>query len=141
MDQISFDISRTVNAVLNPDRIRILDTIEDFKTIPLSMEMPILLYEPVLKAAREGRVSGFGYDPEWLPEDVYGRLIDNFTCEDVLAASDENGYYPISGTMYSDDIDLTDDELYAINTTRDFIRDKILKKTDLDPTDISTSRG
>lgn len=141
MDQISFDISRTVNAVLNPDRIRILNTMDDFKSIPLSMEIPILLFEPVRKAALEGRVSGFGYDPEWLPEDMYGRLIDNFTCEDVLTAKDEDGYYPIQATMFSDDEVLSDDKLYAISETRDYIRNHILKKTDRDPTDIDVCRG
>jgi len=113
MDQLGLDISRTVNAIMNPDNIRILSTIDDFKTIPLRMEIPILMYEPVLKAVREGRMEGFGWDSDWLPtEDVYGRLIENFTCHDVLRDSDEDGWYDISGTSYTDDPDLTDDELY-----------------------------
>ena len=104
--------------------------------------MAILMYEPVRMAFQEGRVEGFGYNPESLPEeDVYGRMIENFTCRDVAAASDEEGYYPISATLYSDDPDLTDDELFAIRSTRRFIRDKILKGTDRDPTAIDLPRG
>ena len=142
MDELNFDISRTVNLIMNPDTFRILDTVEDFRSIPTCMEMAILLYDPVRQGVLEGRMEGFGYDPSTLPEeDVYGRLIDNFTCEDVAGASDEEGYYDISGVLYSDDPDLTDDELYAIRRTRDYIRDKILTGTDRDPTAIDLSRG
>jgi len=68
-------------------------------------------------------------------------LIDNFTCEDVLEASDEDGYYDLSGTLDSTDPDATDDELYALRRTREFILNKILRDTDRDPTCISLTRG
>ncbi len=140
--KLALELSKTVNAILNPDRMRILNSIEDFRSIPLSMEMPILLYEPVRKAFEEGRIYGFGYDPSTLPqEDVYGRLIDNFSCDDVEKAMDEEGYYPITGTMYTDDPDLSDDELWSIARTRDFIRNKILRDTKRDPTDIDSIIG
>jgi hypothetical protein len=106
------------------------------------MELAILMYEPVLQGVREGRLDGFGYDVSSLPdEDVFGRLIDNFTCEDVASSSDDEGYYKVSGTLYSDDPDLSDDDLFAIHKTRDYIRRVILDKTDRDPTDIFVSRG
>ncbi len=68
-------------------------------------------------------------------------MIDNFTCDDVLAASDEQGYYDISATMYSDDPDLSADELHAIWKTRNYILERILADTDRDPTAIDLSRG
>ena len=81
-------------------------------------------------------------DPTTLPEeDVYGRLIDNFTCNDVAVASDNEGYYEIHGTLCSDDPDLTDDEIYAITKTRDYILNKILPDTDRDPCAIDLPRG
>lgn len=142
MDTLSLEISKTVNALINPDRMRILNTIEDFRSIPLSMEMPILLFEPVRRGVEEGRFYGFGYDAGSLPpEDVYGRLLDNFTCEDVAAASDDEGYYSVKGILQSDDPELTDDELWAIARTRDYIRDKLLRDTERDPTDIDSSAG
>ena len=141
MDELNLDLSRTIANIMNPDRIRILDTIDDFKMIPMSMEMPILMFEPVRKLFMEGRVDGFGYDPSTLPEeDVHGRLLDNFTCEDVRGSSDEDGYYPITATLRSDDPDLTDDELWSIRKTRSYIRN-LLEETDRDPTCIELTRG
>lgn len=142
MDALSNDLTRTVNMVMNPDRIRILDTVEDFRSIPPSMELAILMFEPVLQGFKEGRIEGFGYDINTLPEeDIHGRYIDNFTCEDVAEASDDDGYYDIKATFYSDDIDLSEDEVYAIRKTRDYIRNKLLPKTDRDPTNIDMMRG
>jgi hypothetical protein len=141
MDQLTVDLSRTVNALLNPDRFRILESVDDFRSVPLCMEMAIATFEPVRRGILEGRMEGFGYDPLTLPEDVYGRLLDNFTCEDVATASDSEGYYQVSGTLYTDDPDLDDDQLYSIQRTREYIVNKILKDTDRDPTAIDLVRG
>lgn len=142
MDELNFEISRTINLIMNPDRFRILDSIESFQSIPSCMEMAILTFAPVRQGVLEGRMEGFGYAVDSLPEDDdYGRLIDNFTCEDVAAASNEDGYYEITATLYSTDPDLSDDDLYAIRKTRDFIRDKILAETSRDPTAIDLPRG
>lgn len=142
MDALNFEMSRTVNMLINPDRFRILDSIEAYASIPASMEMPILMFEPVRTLFMQGRVEGFGYNPDSLPdEDAYGRLIDNHTCEDVAAASDDEGYYTTTGTVYTDDPEMDDDELYYLRRTREFIRDKILSGTDRDPTAINYPRG
>lgn len=142
MDAINLELSKTVNLILNPDKFRILDTLESFQSIPPCMELPILMFEPIRQGIMEGRLSGFGYDPTSLPdEDDYGRLIDNFTCEDVADASDDDGVFKLSGTIYSDDPDLSDEDLYAIRKTREYIKRVILDKTDRDPTDIFVSRG
>lgn len=142
MEQLNLDISRTVNALLNPDQFRILESVVDFQSIPPCMEMAIALFDPVRQGIIEGRMEGFGYDPSTLPdEDVYGRMIDNFSCDDVLAASDDEGYYDIHATMYSDDPNLTPDELHAILKTREYILNRILAETDRDPTAIELPRG
>ena len=142
MDQINLEISRTVNALMNPDQFRILESIKDFQSIPPCMEMSIILFNPVRQGIIEGRIEGFSWDPSTLPEeDIYGRLIDNFSCSDVAEASDDDGYYSISGTLYNDDPELTDDEIYAIVRTREYILNKILLKTDRDPTCIDLPRG
>jgi hypothetical protein len=142
MDRVSLDISKTVNALLNPDQFRILSSVEDFQSIPPCMELAITFFPPVRKLLEEGRISGFGYAPDSLQEDdVYGRLISNFTCEDVAVASDDNGYYDVHAVQMSDDPDMSDDELYAIHKTREYILNKLLAETDRDPTDISMSRG
>lgn len=138
-NRMAIELSKTVNALINPDRIRILESIEDFRSIPMSMEMPILLFPPIRQAVEEGRMWGFGYDPSTLPtEDVYGRLIDNFSCDNVELAMDDKGYYPIEATFWSDDPELSDDELTAIERTREYIMKNILSKTKRDPTDIDS---
>lgn len=140
--RLALDLSRTVNAIMNPDTIRLLTSIDDLKSTPLCMELPILMFEPVRSLFEAGRVEGFGYHPDSLPkEDVWGRLIDNFSCQNVAEASDADGYYDLTGTLKSDDPDLSDDELYAIAKTRDFILNKVLKDTKRDPTAIELPRG
>lgn len=142
MNDLNFQIERTVNMILNPDYIRTLSSFDDFKSIPTCMEMPILLFAPVRELFEQGRIEGFNYTPDTLPdEDMYGRLIDNFTCEDVDAASDEDGRYTIEATLYSDDEDFTDDQLLSIRRTREFILNGILNNTDRDPTAIELPRG
>ncbi len=142
MEELNFNIARTVNLIINPDNFRILNTHDDFRSIPTCMELPILMFKPIYDYFQEGRVEGFGYDPATLPdEDVWGRLIDNFTCEDVAEASDAEGYYEITATLDSGDPELSDDELYAIRRTREYILDKILNETDRDPTAIDLMRG
>lgn len=142
MDRIGHEISNTVNMLLNPDRIRELTALEDFLSIPPCMEMSILMYEPVHRAFLEGRVDGWGYDPDSLPdEDIHGRILNNFYCEDVAAASDDDGYYDIQATIRSDDPDLSDDEILAIRRTREFIRERIMDGSDRDPTAIELTRG
>jgi hypothetical protein len=142
LDQMDSDLSRTVNYLLNPDKIRSLTSIEDFMSIPPSMELAIALFAPVRQGIMEGRMEGFFYLPESLPkDDMYGRLIDNFSCVDVEEASDEDGRYSITGTMYCDDLDFSSDELRAIEETRDYILNKILRDTDRDPTSIGDMRG
>lgn len=141
-DQLSVNISGMVATVMNHDVIRPLLSIEDFQAIPPVMEMAICLFDPVRKGILEGRMEGFGYDPDSLPEeDYFGRMIDNFSCDDVLAACDNEGYFDLEGTMLSTDPDLSDDQLWAIRKTRQYIQNHILDKTDRDPTAIDLPRG
>lgn len=142
LESVSREIAKTVNQVMNPDQFRILSSIEDFHAIPPCMEIPILLFEPVRKLHREGRVEGFGYIPDSLPEDnPFQRAVDNMNVDDLASVIDEDGGFELSGTYYSDDPDLDDDQVYAIRKTYDYIRDRLLVDTDRDPTEISLGRG
>jgi hypothetical protein len=142
MDRINFQIGSTIAALINPDKWRPLVSIDDFRSIPPSMEYAIASFAPVRQGIAEGRMEGFGYDVNTFPEDdVYGRLIDNFTCRDIAAASDEAGFFDLKGHWMSDDPDISEDDLHTIEVTRDFILREILAKTNRDPTDIGFSRG
>lgn len=75
------------------------------------------------------RVYGYYPDPEYtiwdVPEETQHRIAYNFHCEDVLEASDQDGYYPITAVMDSDDPEVSDDELFMIRSTQNYVRDKI----------------
>lgn len=132
---------KTVDAMVNIDRIKPLITMDAFKSITPAMHLPILMYEPVRTLFDQGRVSGFGYDPEFLPEeDVYGRLINNGTTYDALESLDDENMVTLDYTYWSDDPVLTDEELDSIEDTRRFV-DRILADTVYDPTDIDLERG
>ena len=134
-------LSKRVNALLNPDFIRPLITEEDFKSVPPSMYLPIVLYAPVRTLLEQGRVNGFGFDHKHLPEeDVYGRLIDNGTVDDVSAAADKDGHVWFTWEWLSTDPNLSFGELAAIEDTRTAIS-RMLATTLFDPTDYPEERG
>jgi hypothetical protein len=142
LERVRVELQDTMAAIMNPDYFRILQSFDAFRSVPLCMELPILMFGPVKQAFLEGRLEGYGYNPESLPEeDVFGRMIDNSRCEDVEAASDANGYYTVTARVESDDPELSDDDLWAIERTRDFILSRILNETDRDPTAIDQTRG
>ena len=135
------EVIQLANVLMNPDVIRPLIDIIDFKAIPPVMYEPIIMFPPVRTLLEQGRINGFGFDPDFLPqEDVWGRLINNGVCEDVLSNVDENGEVWLSWEFQSTDPDHTLEELDAIDLTRQAIL-RILETTDLDPTDISEERG
>ncbi len=125
----------------NPDTFRPLVTEEDFKSIPPCMWIPIVQYAPVKSLLKQGRVWGFGLDPDYLDEeDTWGRLVDNGKSRDVAADMDKDGYVTLTAVHWSDDPEHRGRDLSAIETTREAI-DRLLEETNLDPTSISCLRG
>ena len=138
---IATQLKHTAARLVQQDKIMPILVESDFEYIPPSMMMPILLFEPVRELHKQGRVDGFGFDPDNLPEeDVYGRLIDNGTVEDIWSASDKDGKYQLTWVFDSDDPVLSFDELDYIADTRMAILD-LLKNTNYDPTNYPQSRG
>ena len=141
MDAAAITLERVVNRLVNPDRWRALTTIDDFRSIPPSMELMLVTYGPMRELLREGRIDGFGYDPDTLPdEDLYGRLVDNYRCENVLEAMDDEGRYTVTGHHRSTDPELSADDRRATWLTRRAI-DRLMSETNRDLTDIDTLRG
>lgn len=60
-----------------------------------------------------------------VPKHDMTRILDNFTCDDVHANVDRYGYFGLSGTQYSDDLELDDDEIYELRQHRERIRNQI----------------
>lgn len=141
IQQMGQQVTHLTRSLLNPDEFRPLIELDDFRYVPPCMQLPILMYAPVRQALEEGRVSGYGFDPENLPdEDVYGRLIDNGYVEDVFETCGDNTACDLTWHWKSDDPDLSISEIEAIQETRRRI-DYILQETPWDPTDIRTERG
>lgn len=141
LDLAARDLERVANRLVNPDKWRHLETIEDFMSIPPCMELMIVQTPSVRDALREGRVDGFGYDPDTLPDDdYYGRMADNYRCDNVRKRMDEHGRYQVSARHKSTDADMDADTKHLVWKTRRAI-DRIMSTTERDPTDITTLRG
>jgi hypothetical protein len=141
LQQAATTVSNVVIALMNPDVIRPLIEIAHFKTIPPCMYEPIVMYAPLRSLLEQGRISGFGFDPEYLPkEDVWGRLLANGVVAGVLDNVDANGDVWLNYEFHSTDPNPSFEELDAVEATRAHI-DWILSNTMLDPTDVEEERG
>jgi len=137
----------TIKVYDDPDfnTIRSLTKIDDLANVPPMMHLPILTYGPVRKLLLEGRISGYGYDVNSIPEeDVFGRLIDNGRVDmgKWIAEGADFKHLPdiISEVHPLTDPDLSEEQLEAIENTRKLI-DKVLSDTTKDPTNINDDRG
>ena len=124
-----------------PDQYTALNNVEAFRRPPPIMYNPILTYKPIKKLLQQGRISGYGIDPDTLPEeDIYGRLcVDNGTV-DLSTDISKDDVVVFEWNFKTDDPILTSDEMIAVSDTRDVI-DYILEYTNIDPTDPDNERG
>lgn len=103
------------------DYVEIVDE-EQLRNIPAVMELPILMYEPVRKLFDDCRISGWGYEAGYLPdEDFYGRLINNGTITITQGTSEEDMPEYFVWEFQSTDPDLDEFQLKAIEKTREWI--------------------
>lgn len=142
MYRISTAAQQLMQNILRPDQIRPFLVEEDLYAVPESMQLGMVMYAPVRKLLEEGKISGFGYNPELLPEeDLIGRLLENMSTSDAYANVVENkGDLVLTGTYYSDDPNFSADELDCFESMRDMV-DRTLAHTDKDPTSYPNDRG
>jgi len=144
-------VRKKINIQLDDaNTIRPLTSLEDLINPPPVMILPIVTFKPIRKLLEEGRIDGYGINPQYLPEeDVYDRLINNGKVDDILNSllpkknkeTDETEYYIIHrNVITSEDPDLTFEELDAIEETREFLLE-VLRTTQVDPTNPSKMRG
>lgn len=133
--QATTALSSTVTSYLNPDVFRPIVQQNDLTSIPPCMHIPILMAPAVRHLHEQGRIDGFGYDPDTLPyEDVHGRMLDNGHIDNVLETPKENpDYHPMTWTWRDDDPHLDPEEIEAIRDTRSFI-ETYIEQTGIDPT-------
>jgi hypothetical protein len=141
LEAVAREVGGLFNQATNPNVYRPLISENDFYAIPNCMELPIMMMPEMRKLLVEGRINGFGYTPEDIPEDdSFGRVLDRFHVPDVEAASNKDGYFTVTARFEEFDPVLDDTQFYALRRTRGAIR-KLLEDTELDPTDIGTIRG
>lgn len=131
-------VERTRVLITEPQKLVPITSEEALYEVPQSMQLPILMYEPVRQLLEEGRISGYDIDPANLPdEDVYGRLVNNGKVE--LTQDEINEF---TWEWRTDDPELTEEDLEAIEQTRGWIDSWLLNEMQpggeyRDPTDPS----
>jgi len=138
---VTVQLAATAAKLIRQDKIRAIVEWDDFAYVPPSMHMSILTFDPIRELHKQGRVDGFGYDPDVVPvEDAYGRLINNGVVEDVLQAINKAGEYEFTWEFDSDDPVLSYEELDHIADTREAILE-LLNTTSYDPTNYPQHRS
>ena len=135
--QQAMEIRRMAASIRMDDSIVPIETIDHLRVVPPCMHLPILLFDPVRTLFEQGRIEGYGYDPELLPtENPYQRLIDNGRVDDIdLIPRDDDGNIPLNFRWVwdSEDPNLTIDEIDAVETTYNTIR-HMLEISEYSPT-------
>ena len=137
-------IQQTTLAVSNPLQIQAITSEEQLYNTPVSMQLPILMYQPIRELFEQDRIYGYGFCKENLPqEDVFGRLIDNgkVTLNKNFYADGKIPDYMVEEWVTTDP-NLTFDELDAIEATREwvekYLREQMREGGEMrDPTDPS----
>lgn len=137
-------VQQTTLAVSNPLQIQAITSEEQLYNTPVSMQLPILMYQPIRELFEQDRIYGYGFCKENLPqEDVFGRLIDNgkVTLNKNFYADGKIPDYMVEEWVTTDP-NLTFDELDAIEETREwvekYLRDQMREGGEMrDPTDPS----
>lgn len=135
--QVMEELQKPVAKIVDDDYIRPLLVVDDFFDVPPSMQVPILNLAPARELFDEGRIDGFGYNPEEVPfDESYERLAMNGVISRTLNPDEEYMVWETSSL----DPKLTPDEEMALYQTRCSI-EEILERTLLDPTDPENTIG
>ena len=138
--QAAYELRRMAVSVSMEDRIIPIYEFEHLAYVPPCMQYPIIMFDPVRKLFEQGRIDGYGFDPDMLPEEnPYQRLIDNGVVDDIESISrDEDGNIPLDfrWTWDSEDPELSIQEIDDLETTYGTIR-RMLETSDYSPTNPS----
>lgn len=136
-------VQKVVEIINDPLKLRPIVCEEDLRFTSVSMQLPILMYQPVRSLFEDDRISGWGYEKENLPqEDFYGRLIHNGEAKMLPSYPGEVLPEDIVWEYNGMDPDLDWDDLDAIEVTRGYVDSWLLSQLGpggdrTDPTDLS----
>ena len=107
-------VSETRKIVLNAEYYYPIVSIDDMYEVGPAMQEVIVNYAPIRQLLEDGRISGYGINPDNLPEeDVYGRLLNNGRVD--------KDSKQVVWEFASTDPKLTEVDLEAIEQTRGWI--------------------
>lgn len=143
-------LAHVAESIVGLDAIVPLRDIQAFTNVPNAMRIPILCHPGVQELLASGRIDGWGYLPEDLPQwhaddarpgaNPYQRLMDNGYVPGLIDAIDEDGNFTVRARINVDDPYLTLDDKESLRITYRIV-DQILAETNLDPTSIANMRG
>lgn len=117
---IANTVIKTVECITCPNKIQVIESIEDLNRVPACMYIPILTMPEVRPLFEAGQLNGWGLDIGDLPqEDVVGRLLRNGTLNS--ADPEYTRDQPMTFEFKSGDPNYTFEELDKIETTRRWI--------------------
>lgn len=131
--------------LVNNDYFRSLTTPDELRACPPCMMPSLLTHEPLYNLFRQGRVNGWGYVPEAFVDarEQYKRLVEtNGTVwyETSSPNLKDGEFWDETTIHYGIDPQISFEDRIAIEETRDYI-DKILRESEMDPTDLDELRG
>lgn len=136
-------IEKHMLTINNPNVFRSITTPDDLDAIPDCMKLAVLEHPVMSRLHLDGRISAWGVTPEEVdPTRPHYRVAYNNYVDDVLEASDDDGYFTIVEETCSDDPDYLFelDNQRALFDTFQFL-DTYIPSTDVDPTDRTKARG
>lgn len=142
--QANVRVAQISNRLVNRDFIHPLLCEEDLRSIPPCMTIPILTFDPVYSLLKQGRIEGWGYTSDRLSsaKEQYDRLIvtNGAINYGIDKAQEDGSFAEKTEFWYGIDPELSLEERCDIEDTRDFV-EKILRDTELDPTNLDELRG
>jgi len=122
IESVKNTVLKAVETVCCPNKFQEISCEDDLYHVPACMFIPILT-DPVIRPVFEkGKLDGWGVTASQLPEDdVYGRLINNGRID--TGAEDYTRDKMMTWVVYSDDPDVTREDLNMVEYARGFCRD------------------
>lgn len=144
-NEVMHAVERTLDVTLRPNKVLMIQSLDDLETVPPCMYQGILTMPSVRPLYDQGMIRGWGVQPEDLPqEDVVGRLLSNGTFSNF--DPNWNREAPVTWVFKTGDPNYTFDELSIWRASREWIDDELQRQLaeggdNLDITDIPNRMG
>lgn len=117
-------IRNTYSFIMGANKVREISEATHLEAVPACMQIPILMYSPILERFKAGTIDGWGLELDMLPaEDVVGRLIANGFAEQTYNHETEQLEMPeyLEYEWHDTDPDFDIEELEFLDSARLFV--------------------